>query len=68
MKKQDTDTNIEERLAAGFPAWAERIGVSAGFLRQEVSRGRLHVTRLGRRVLVTKAEIERYLASNATAS
>jgi excisionase family DNA binding protein len=58
MKKQSTNT---ERLAAGIPVWAEQLDVSPGFLRLEVSRGRLHVTRLGRRVLVTKREIERYL-------
>jgi len=66
MEKQST--NVEGRLAAGIPAWAERLDVSAGFLRLEVSRGRLRVIRLGRRVVVTKAEIERYLASNAAAS
>ncbi|MGC2495047.1 hypothetical protein [Candidatus Binatus sp.] len=65
MKKQST--NVEERLAAGIPVWAEQLDVSAGFLRLEVSRGRLHVTRLGRRVLVTKREIERYLAANGSA-
>jgi hypothetical protein len=64
MKKQSTNT--EERLAAGIPVWAEQLDVSPGFLRLEVSRGRLCVTRLGRRVLVTKREIERYLAANGS--
>jgi excisionase family DNA binding protein len=53
------------RLAAGLPVWAEEIGVSLGFLRLEISRGKLQVTRLGRRVLVTKREIDRYLAENS---
>jgi excisionase family DNA binding protein len=64
MEKQST--NSKERLAAGIPVWAEQLDVSPGFLRLEVSRGRLRVMRLGRRVLVTKAEIERYLTDNGS--
>jgi excisionase family DNA binding protein len=62
MEKQGTNT--EGRIAAGIPIWAQQLDLSPGFLRLEVSRGRLQVTRLGRRVLITKREIERYLAAN----
>jgi excisionase family DNA binding protein len=40
-------------------------GVSVGFLRLESLRGRLQVTRLGRRVLITAQELDRYLAEGA---
>lgn len=41
--------------AAGF------LKVSSGFLRLELSRGRLKAVRLGRRVLIRETELDRYL-------
>jgi len=51
-------------FAQGLDKWALTLDVSVPFLRLEISRGRLRPTRLGRRLLVTTAEINRYLAEN----
>jgi len=50
------------RRAYGLPELAASLGCSAAFLRLEAARGRLPVTRLGRRVLVLAEDLERYLA------
>lgn len=62
--KQSTDT--APRRAFGIVELARAIGVSPGFLRLEIARGNLKVTRLGRRVLITSGELERYLAAGTT--
>lgn len=49
------------RQAFGIGELAAAIGVSGAFLRLEVSRGRLHPIRLGRRVLISAQEWQRYL-------
>lgn len=49
------------RLAFGLREAAATLGVSQAFLRIEVRRGRLRPVRLGRRVLVSTAELQRYL-------
>lgn len=54
-------TTSQPRLMLGIAEAAERIGVSAGFLRLEIRRGALSAKRLGRRVLISVAELERYL-------
>jgi excisionase family DNA binding protein len=36
--------------------------VSVSFLRLEIARGKLAATRLGRRVIVTAEELDRYIA------
>lgn len=51
------------RRGFGLPELAQSLGCSAGFLRLEVQRGRLPVTRLGRRVVVLVEDLERYLAA-----
>jgi excisionase family DNA binding protein len=51
----------DDRSAFGIPELARRYDVSPGFWRLEVSRGHLKALRLGRRLLVTKEELDRYL-------
>jgi hypothetical protein len=59
-----TVTDIHRR-AYGLAEFAASLGVSIGFLRLEVTRKHLHVIRLGRRVLVTCAEADRYLSQHS---
>ncbi len=54
----------DNRMALGVPELAERLGISAGFLWEEIARGRIATIRLGRRVLVSLDEAKRYLESN----
>jgi excisionase family DNA binding protein len=42
---------------------AERLSVSEGFVRLEIARGALRPLRLGRRVLISCRELERYVAA-----
>lgn len=57
---------IGGRKAFSLKDAAEALGgVSIGFLRLESQRGHLQVTRLGRRVLITAEELDRYLAEGA---
>jgi hypothetical protein len=49
------------RIAWSLADIAERTGLSENFLRYEVKRGILNVRKFGRRVLVTSAELQRYL-------
>jgi hypothetical protein len=51
--------------AFGIVELARAIGVSPGFLRLEIARGNLQPTRLGRRILITSAELERYLVAGS---
>lgn len=62
-----TPSVATEVRATGLRNLAEQLGVSVGFLRLEISRGRLLPTRLGRRVVVTADEARRYLAKNQAA-
>lgn len=56
------------RLSFGLPEVAHMLGVSDRFLRDEAGRHRLRFTRLGRRVLITTDELQRYLAENTDRS
>jgi len=56
-----------ETLAMSVAKAAERLSVSASFMRLEIARGQLRPIRLGRRVLITETEIGRYLAANTEA-
>ncbi|WP_442886470.1 helix-turn-helix domain-containing protein [Candidatus Binatus sp.] len=56
------------RLSFGLPEVAYMLGVSDRFLRDEADRHRLRFTRLGRRVLITTDELQRYLAENTDRS
>jgi excisionase family DNA binding protein len=53
------------RMAFKVAEAASALGVSASFIRLEMSRGHLRATRLGRRVVLTKSELERYLAERS---
>ena len=44
----------------GINEIAERMGLSIGFLKLEISRGNLTPIRFGRRVLIHRSEVERY--------
>jgi excisionase family DNA binding protein len=59
-------TNGGGRLAYGVQELAGALGVTAGFIRLEIQRGRLGIIRVGRRVLISRAEAERYLATRST--
>jgi|GEM_PF-2517466 len=50
-----------ERAAFGLSELAASLGVSEGFLRLEIARGRLAPMRIGRRVLIPTEEWGRYL-------
>jgi excisionase family DNA binding protein len=52
------------RLTISLEDAAWRLSVSPSFLRLEISRGSIKPVRLGRRVLISEAEIERYLAEH----
>jgi hypothetical protein len=56
------------RLAFRLAESAALIGVSTGFLRLELARGNLNATRLGRRIVLMRVELDRYLASRQTAA
>jgi excisionase family DNA binding protein len=56
------------RLAFRVTEAAALIGVSAAFLRLELARGNLTATRLGRRVVLTRVELDRYLGSRQSPS
>ncbi len=48
------------RMAYGIDEIAEALGVSGGFIRLELARGRLSAIRCGRRVLITRESFEKY--------
>jgi excisionase family DNA binding protein len=53
------------RLALGIAEAADSVGVSAGFLRLEIARGRLKSSKCGRRVLLTPGDLENWLREGA---
>ena len=56
-----------DRLAYGLREIANMLGVSPSFMRLEVSRGKLGVFRLGKRTLVSREVLDRYLAEHQNA-
>lgn len=53
------------QIAYSLQQLAPRLGnVSVGFLRLEISRGKLRSKKLGRRVIITATEVDRYLSEN----
>ena len=60
------NTAPSRRLAFSLGEVAEQLGVSVGFLRLEVCRGRLRTVHLGRRVLIREEEVRRYLTIGET--
>jgi excisionase family DNA binding protein len=59
-------TNSEKqdhrRVAFSVAELAAQLGVSEGLLRLEIQRGRLKPARVGRRLVIMKPELDRYLA------
>jgi len=53
--------SMEHRLALGLKEAAEAIGLSHWQLRKYIREGKLRAVRLGRRVLVEPAELERLI-------
>jgi excisionase family DNA binding protein len=51
----------DERLAVSIAEAAQMVGMSVGYVRNEIASGRLKVARLGRRVLVRRDDLGRYL-------
>ncbi len=60
-KNATKDRNDSPRLAFSINEVARQLGVSEGLLRLESQRGRLKVSRIGRRVVVRADELARYL-------
>jgi len=63
-----TITNLRSTSGDSITAFsvteiAKRLSVSPGFIRLEIARGALRPLRLGRRVLISHAELERYVAA-----
>jgi len=58
---------VGRRLAWPLDELAGALGTSVGFLRLEIQRGSLRIARLGRRVVVTDQEAQRYLAAGVEA-
>ena len=51
----------DAREALGLSEIAARYGLSIGFVRLEVARDKLKVRHLGRRVIVLRSDLERWL-------
>lgn len=51
----------DEPLAFPFRAWCRRVGVSPSCAYEWARRGKLQITKFGKRSLITKAESERVL-------
>jgi excisionase family DNA binding protein len=54
-------------MALSYDETAEALGLSRSTVKQLVSSGRLPAVRVGRRVLIPAAEIERFLQSAGSA-
>jgi excisionase family DNA binding protein len=57
-------SSLEGRGALSVAEAAGWLGVSPNFLRLEIGRGRLRAARLGRRVVIVRTELDRYLAAS----
>ena len=57
------EVRLDERLAFRVTELAKLLGVSGSFLPLEIARKRLRPIRLGRRLVVIKPEVARYLAA-----
>ena len=61
----DGVATTNNRLTLSLDEVATQLGVSVGFLRLEIGRRKLRPIRLGRRVLIHREEISRYLAQGS---
>lgn len=55
---------LQPRKAFSIAEAAESAGVSRSTIKVQIAQGRLRVTRLGRRVLIPVAELDRLLAAS----
>jgi excisionase family DNA binding protein len=53
-------------LAQDAQAWAEELGLSARTIRELMSRGLIDVVSVGRRKLILRKDMERFLEGNKT--
>jgi excisionase family DNA binding protein len=53
--------NADSRLAFDLRTLASLLGCSIELLRKEIRRNRLRPSRLGRRIVVARSEVDRYL-------
>jgi excisionase family DNA binding protein len=58
----------DEPIAFGLPEAARLLSLSVPFLRRELARGKLKPLRFGRRVLIKKDELDRYVRSGEQAA
>jgi excisionase family DNA binding protein len=58
-------TRTIERIAYGIAEFASMMAVSPSFVRLELARGNLKGFRVGRRVLITKASADEYVAARS---
>lgn len=61
---QEKNSKNSERRAFSVPELSEQYGLSVRFLRLEIERGNIPVTKLSRRVLVMREDWDAYLAKN----
>ncbi len=54
-------SNLDERLLLSLGEAARALGLSQGFLRLEIQRKLLRAARCGRRVMISREELDRYL-------
>jgi excisionase family DNA binding protein len=60
----ESSESKSDRLIVSLEYAAWRLSVSPSFLRLEIARGNLRPVRLGRRVLISEAELDRYVSAN----
>jgi excisionase family DNA binding protein len=58
--------NSYVKLAHSINETARTLGISPGLVRLEIARGRLRPTRVARRVLIMREELDRYLAAGSS--
>jgi hypothetical protein len=63
-----TESITQNCLAWSIRDFAHAIGVSTGLLRLEIARGRLRPARIGRRLVISRVEGERYLKAGEGAT
>lgn len=59
------DNSNSGRRAFSLAELSESLGLSVGFLRLELARGHLRAARFGRRVVIMKPELDRYIAASS---
>lgn len=63
MTHENTQNN--EKLAFSIKEMSNLTGLSQGFLRNEILNRRLTISRFGRRVLILREDLEKYLRNRS---